>query len=297
MRIIDSDAINKRVFADIANTFQHSSKITGEKTVQDFSGTDDPKAAVVDNFNFNGIEFSKIKQMINYIQTHKKQFKFDRKLVELTNNKQTDLKYFVKETQEESGDDTITIQTTIEQAGDYGVVVSGVRKEFLVDDLFDGRNSFIYPRFVVVYLNAGAVGTECKIRQAYLTDIDPYDCIYCEEKDTLNQSTCRFEFYKPNLYKSTHFGLTSKKVLLDGHEFIRCWAAGISNSNGSNALIVDKKKHEIITTSSLYLAHKNFGFDRNAWHKLERLNSAKLLNQNWIARVYLDIFFMYWRDK
>lgn len=355
VRIIDSDAINKRVFADIANTFQHSQKITGENTVQNFGGSNDTKAAAMDNFNFNGIEFSKIKQLINSVQTHKKEFKFDRQLVEITNNKTEDLKYF--ETQQkfeveipnpnydpDDPDSEPTITEEVDRGVDRtrsvnisrkGVIINNYKTEFLVPDNFDGRSSFVVASYVLVpriiyrkydgsvewsddhtdttytfsnqyavgqteeiLLYKGAAGHTWDFKNLHEIEQFPsrVDFTYTEE------SVYPF-FYKQNVLKSMRSGLTEKRNIFDHKEFIRCWAASMDDSDGNNCMIIDKAKNVITITSSLNLSNKNTGFDREGdslthmGNRRNEMNVPDLARNNCIDRVYLDIFFMYWRDK
>lgn len=334
VRIVDSDAINKRVFADIANTFQHSQKITGENTVQNLSGVNDPKAAAMDNFNFNGIEFSKIKQLINIVQAHKKEFFFDEQLVEITNNKEDNLNYFETNYEDPDDPDSVKTQNNVD-ISKKGVVINDYKKQFVVPDSFDGRNCFAIPFFVILPKTtdikySGKFGNE-NIDPAYpaigqTEEIYTYlgagghTWDYCNMYDFFvvppiseNEHEIVGEpeehtpiFYRPNLLKSMRFGLTEKRNIFDHKEFIKCWAASMDSSDGNNCMIIDKSKEKIVITASLNLANKNAGFDRDGLNngnknemdnRCNQMNVADFMRDNCISRVYLYVIFVYWRDK
>lgn len=331
MRVIDSDAINKRVLADIANTFQHSSKITGEKTVQNLSGTDDPKAAAADNFNFNGIEFSKIKQLINYVQTHKKEIKFDEQLVEITNNKEETLNYFVTPDEGKADEDSEGNVTANVKINKKGVIINDYKKQFVVPDSFDGRNSFVIPSFalvpkmtdikydgtfydITVSPDEHAIGQREDINvtlgaAGHTWDYENmYDALYYLPSanlvlDLVSKEEHSPVFYKPNLIKSMKFGLTEKRNVFDHKEFVKCWAASMDDSDGNNCMIIDKTREKITITASLNLSNKNFGFDRSGSsgtklaNRRNEMNVADFMRDNCIDKVYLHVLFMYWRDK
>lgn len=299
VRIIDSDAINKRVFADITNTFQHSQKITGENTVQNLSGADDPKAAAMDNFNFNGIEFSKVKQLINYVQTHKKEFKFDRQLVMLSNDKKSQINYFTGG----SNDGNVSKPA---------VVINNFKKNFIPPDCFDGRNSFIYPRIVLVTREQIPVQNGTTIEKWYHTIVVGSSPTYAEgayydkyavgggylpSDNFLTLTNKDPKFFRQSMIKSAKMGLTEKRVMFDKNEFLKCWAASVDDSDGNNCIIIDKQKNKVILTASIDCSHKNWGFRRKSGDRDERLNNPVPCMSNLIISVYLDIFFMYWRDK
>lgn len=333
MRIIDSDAINKRVFADIANTFQHSQKITGEKTVQGLSGTDEPKAAAVDNFNFNGIEFSKVKQLINYIQTHKKEFYFDEQLVEITNNKKEITNFFIEEGDTDEDETPSTTSPYILNKR-KGLIINDYKKQFVVPDSFDGRNSFILPSFVLVpkttreefsgdlaynrlsisntvsllpdcYTNGSTIEVTTTSGSENAEDFLTFADLKSGNNPWIVQNALSLDdvvykypfFYKPDFIKSMRFGLTEKANIFDHKEFIHCWAASMDDSDGNNCLMVDKNKNLVTITASVNLSNKNIGFDRSGGGRFNELNSPVPIRDNCIARVYLHVLFVYWRDK
>lgn len=285
VRIIDSDAINKRVFADIANTFQHSSKITGEKTVQDFSGTDDRRAAAVDNFNFNGIEFSKIKQMINYIQTHNKQYAFEQILGRVdVAPKTTSLSQY----------GTVDGEELEQNHDNKGASIADIKTYIDVPNGFDGRNSFVYPRIVLSY---GIFDAEIMIGE-YDYSFSQHDYWFKNTSGYGAYSTTpkniRYNFRELSQNESFHLGLAMQGDVNN----INCWSAPISGKP-SSWLMVDKQKLKIIVTANANLAVYNAGYDADSYTSGHALfpTAKDITENNHIVAAYVDILCVYWRDK
>lgn len=314
-RIIDSDAINKRVFREIGNLEKHSKEIRGENLKQniDLTTNDLPdnqisnmSSIASDNFNFNGIEMSKIKQLINYMQTHTKEFKFDVIVKKIDNEKKQDaLSQYYLESEVESTTDGY------EEKGKNAA--SKVRID--VPQGFDGRNSFVFPRIILHYFTAF---------QEYALDDNEWDSWKDAALITLNLSQLwtipavqHFVYQrKLNLTEDESVKTVEKtryvnyRVLEQNESFlvgqamqgdandVNCWSAPIKGSgNKSSQLIVDKNKDIITVSCDANFGIYNIGFDNDGDIAVHKRTCKSSECNHKILNVYLETFVVYWRDK
>lgn len=285
VRVIDSDAINKRVFREINNLDAHAGKIRGENvqqnlviTASDIGGTAQPPIAG-DNFNFNGIEMSKIKQLINWLQTHKKVFVFKEILDRVDNEpKETALSQYNTQFNE-NGD----VENNAESNDvNLGKDIPNAKTEIVVPDGFDGRSSFVFPRLVLLY-NNGII--KWRVSDVEVLGICPGDFSTSEfvsnvyEKRIVEQN------------ESFHFGLAMQGDVNN----INCWSASIQGTPAS-WLMVAKAKNKITITSRANLAVYNAGIKVN--FNSYGLHGCKDVEQNnHVVAAYVYALAMYWRDK
>jgi len=213
MRKIDSASFNKRLMAEITELGSMLDKINAENVKyfdSDLIRTATSYAGLLknslwsSNSNFNSIEFSKIKQMINYIRTSKNILVADREIKEISN------------TDNFAG----MIQAT-------GVNV------YRVPDNNDGRLSFVYPRILVEeqdendnitkrYLNADEIFNG---GMTYITDD-----YYVWKMPEYGTTTARLEIVKNKHEISIHYDLN-----LGEQRYYDYGAEGVPYETGTEA--------------------------------------------------------------
>lgn len=282
-RRIDSDAINKRLFDEISDLDNHSRRIRGEnfkESTENWHSLEHPNAAlatVMDNANLNGIEFSKIKQLINYMQTHKKEFVFDEILDRVDNEpKETALSQYGT-IFDNSGE--VIENTDDDEKKNLGKDIPNTKTELVVPDGFDGRSAFVFPRIALLYEN-GAMDWEVECWKIW--DKEKADFVtnaYDLEKRIVEQN------------ESFHFGLAMQGDVNN----VNCWSAPIEGTTAS-WLMVAKQKEKIIITTKANLAVYNAGYDAD--HSSRGIYGCKDIEENnHVVAAYVYALVMYWRDK
>lgn len=314
-RIIDSDAINKRLFDEISDLDNRSRRIRGENfrestaAFHSLEHDNYANADAVDNANFNGIEMSKIKQLVNYLQTHKKEFKFDRILDRVDNEpKETSLSQYGT-WNNKSGD-----TSTVEQAGlkdNLGKDIPNTKTEIVVPDGFDGRDSFVYPRLTLSYLSGalnwqksyGLVSNPSWWEEALLitqTGMNTfgmmiYDAVSSKsdkEKSALAKDCYEVVKRSVEQNESFHFGLAMQGDVNN----VNCWSAPIEGTTAS-WLMVAKQKNKITITTKANLAAYNAGYDADSTTSIENVTCKDVEENQHIVAAYVDALVVYWRDK